>query len=115
MRHLNACLRLEYPQVRFQTLLPGFVQTELTKTYAPAWYVLRPEEFARSAVRTLGLMEEVRGHWAHQLFFDVFCWLLPFLPRGVKRTMLRNFMLASKRDNEVYMGYSNSFANINGA
>lgn len=78
--------------ITFQNLTPGWVVAGVPKSMRP-WKVLSPEEYAQSAIRTVGLVENTRGHWAHQLDFDVtLC-----LPTPIVNYLLSNMLTARKR------------------
>ena len=65
--YFSAALRQEYPQLTVQTLIPLYVATALSRIERPSRFAPDGSTYARSALRTLGVMPVSHGCWPHQL------------------------------------------------
>ncbi|CAD5227597.1 unnamed protein product [Bursaphelenchus xylophilus] len=97
--HYTKSLRREYPQIFFQNLIPGWVQTEMSRLRQRAWNVATTDEYAASAINTVGLAEETRGNWRCQLHFDLF---LDLFPEFMVQKAWAQAMEAKKQENILY-------------
>uniref|UniRef100_A0A0R3RPC9 Estradiol 17-beta-dehydrogenase 12 n=1 Tax=Elaeophora elaphi TaxID=1147741 RepID=A0A0R3RPC9_9BILA len=94
-------LQKEYSHTNIiiQTLCPMFVTTNMTKISRASFFCVTPENFAKSAVRTIGVMDETTGCFSHQLQVEI----LKFLPDRIvspyldgKSKLIRKKALAKK-------------------
>lgn len=60
-------LRVEFPQLTVQLVMPGLVATNMGKTDRRAFNVPTAEQFASAAMRTVGRAPRTHGYWAHAL------------------------------------------------
>lgn len=76
---LTEILRKEYEHrgVTVQSVVPMMVATKMSKVRKSSLFVPSAEQFARSAVRTIGNVDETTGFWSHQLQHTVAFKLLP--------------------------------------
>ena len=51
-----------------QVLVPGFVETKLSSMKARFFVCPTAEDYVRSAIRTIGLVDFSHGYWSHELF-----------------------------------------------
>uniref|UniRef100_A0A0M3JC20 Estradiol 17-beta-dehydrogenase 12 (inferred by orthology to a human protein) n=1 Tax=Anisakis simplex TaxID=6269 RepID=A0A0M3JC20_ANISI len=50
-----------------QCLCPMVVSTKMSKVRNPSFFIPSAEEFAKSAVRTVGNARETSGYYSHQI------------------------------------------------
>jgi 17beta-estradiol 17-dehydrogenase / very-long-chain 3-oxoacyl-CoA reductase len=76
---LSAILRKEYAHTNIiiQTVCPMMVATKLSKVRNPSLFVPTATAFARSAVNSIGLVDETTGCLIHELQTTLFFGLLP--------------------------------------
>ncbi|CAD5223760.1 unnamed protein product [Bursaphelenchus okinawaensis] len=97
--HFTSALMREYPQIYIQNLAPGWVMTDLAKIREKSWHSVTTDEFAASAINTVGLARETRGNWRNQLYFD---FLLYVLPEEVAQKFFAEGMKAKKQESILY-------------
>ncbi|XP_065347829.1 hydroxysteroid dehydrogenase-like protein 1 [Cloeon dipterum] len=81
--------------VEIQTLAPGYVDTGFidgNKHYLPGFFNPTPENYAKSAVATIGHMKWTSGYWAHELQSVS----LEFLPMGLRQVVMAMFVDTKK-------------------
>lgn len=87
----DAVNRLEYSSTRihFQTVCPMLVKTKLSAVVQdfPEILAVTPENFARQAVRSIGLISETTGCLSHQIQYALGYKLIP---NFIKNIMLRH-------------------------
>uniref|UniRef100_F1KX08 Steroid dehydrogenase let-767 n=1 Tax=Ascaris suum TaxID=6253 RepID=F1KX08_ASCSU len=66
---LTNVMRREYSKTDLiiQCLCPMVVSTKMSKVRRPSFYIPSPEQFAKSAVRTIGIAPETTGYFSHQI------------------------------------------------
>ncbi|CAD5214791.1 unnamed protein product [Bursaphelenchus xylophilus] len=87
-------IRIENPKIHIQYLAPGFITTKLSKSSTPNFLVRTPEDFVESAVKTIGWAETTKGHYAHQLVFDI----MEALPVFVQDLLIKTTLLSKKQE-----------------
>lgn len=60
----------------------------MSKCETTTWKILTPEQYAKSAISTVGVSQNNFGHWAHQLDFS----LIGFLPEILTNPMILKAM-----------------------
>lgn len=50
-----------------QTVLPNHVRTKLSVNFLAPLVSVTPEDYVRSAIRTVGIESYTYGHWKHKL------------------------------------------------
>lgn len=76
---LSAILRKEYAHtgIIIQTVCPMMVSTKLSKVRTPSLFVPSATNFARSAINSIGLVDETTGCLMHELQATIFFGLMP--------------------------------------
>ncbi|CAD5223758.1 unnamed protein product [Bursaphelenchus okinawaensis] len=97
--HFTESMMQEYPQIYFQNLLPGWVMTEMAKLREKKWHAVTTDEYAASAINTVGLIHETRGNWRNQLYFNFF---LNGLPREMAKKAWADAMVEKRKENILY-------------
>ena len=62
-----------------QVLVPGFVETKLSSMKARFFVCPTAEDYVRSAIRTIGLVDFSHGYWSHELYEILFQLIVPCL------------------------------------
>lgn len=62
-------LQIEYKRnnIIVQSVLPGFVATNMSKIKKPTWMSPSPDKYVRSTVRTLGISGHTTGYYPHAI------------------------------------------------
>lgn len=76
---LSAILRNEYAGrgITIQTIIPMMVATKMSKVRRSSFLIPFADKYAKSALSTVGLIEETTGYPAHQVQHDIYFKLLP--------------------------------------
>lgn len=99
-------LEIEYAGkgIIVQTVLPAYIATKMSRVATPSWTAPSPTDYARKALRSIGIERRTAAHWSHRLTlkaFELYRYLAPhFSPsQGFRITMyLRN---SSKTRNKL--------------
>lgn len=98
---LSNILQKEYAQTNIiiQTVCPMFVTTKMSKISRTSFFFVTAEDFVKSAVQTIGIMDETTGCFSHQLQVEIIRslpeWVVvPYLSRKTK--LVRKKALAKK-------------------
>ncbi|CAD5223759.1 unnamed protein product [Bursaphelenchus okinawaensis] len=97
--HFTSAMMREYPQIYFQNLVPGWVMTEMAKIREKRWHSVTTDEYAASAINTVGLIKETRGNWKNQLYFNLF---FNGLPEEMAQKFWEKGMKEKKQENILY-------------
>ncbi|KAL4002820.1 Very-long-chain 3-oxooacyl-coA reductase let-767 [Acanthocheilonema viteae] len=94
-------LQKEYAQTNIiiQTVCPMLVTTKMSKVSRASFFFVTAEDFAKSAIQTIGIMNETTGCFPHQLQVEIIKslpeWIVvPYLSR--KSKLVRKKALAKK-------------------
>lgn len=73
MLHLSNILNQEYSQhgITVQCITPGGVSTKLKIVDTIAFFEPSPEKFAKSALKTVGIVDQTTGYFAHQIMDEL--------------------------------------------
>lgn len=88
-------LHAEYEKVGIivQSVLPGFVATNMTKMKKGSWMAPLPQQFVESALKTVGFARHTVGYLPHnvlQFSAQLVNYLVPSLSRGVTLKTMAN-------------------------
>ncbi|CAD5215571.1 unnamed protein product [Bursaphelenchus xylophilus] len=81
---LCECIDREYKTINVQCLMPALVATNMTYYNKGSLFVVTPEQFAKEALRTLGLSKCTSGCFNHELQ----CLLRHFFPWALLKHMM---------------------------
>lgn len=71
----------------------------MSKCLTTSWRILTPEQYASSAIKTVGVADEICGHWGHQLEFGV----IFGLPEKLSNYVIKEGMRKKKIENFAYL------------
>lgn len=82
---LTNILRREYSKTNLiiQCLCPMVVSTKMSKVRNPSFFIPSAEEFAKSAVRTVGNARETSGYYSHQIQVEGMRLIPNFITRAI--------------------------------
>ncbi|CAD5214795.1 unnamed protein product [Bursaphelenchus xylophilus] len=92
-------LRVEYPEVYIQHLTPGWIVTKFSKKMKPTFFDLTAEEYVKYAVKTVGWVNDTRGHYAQQLQFDI----ITSLPMWLQDFLMEKSLKAKREENVEFI------------
>ncbi|XGW15969.1 hypothetical protein V3C99_001435 [Haemonchus contortus] len=92
---LSQILRMEYADkgITIQTICPMMVATKMSKVRKTSFFVPNGEVFAKSAVRSIGLIEETSGCLSHQIQVEV----SNLIPAVVLNKVITNFSKGTRQ------------------
>lgn len=75
-------LQIEYKRnnIIVQSVLPGFVATNMSKIKKPTWMSPSPDRYVRSTIKTLGISGQTTGYYPHaimKLVIDSLVYMCP--------------------------------------
>jgi len=76
IQKFHRSLQLESSGVDHQLVMPGYVATNLSRQSPHFVLIPTPEEYVRSAMCTIGLVDTTCGYWLHDIMY-VFCQCVP--------------------------------------
>lgn len=80
-----------YAGLIIQSVMPGFVATNMTRVRKGTTMTPLPEDYARSAIATIGVDSVTHGYWSHwvmMLAYHLCCWVYPTgFYRGIRDRM----------------------------
>lgn len=84
-------LSTEYGRHRVivQSVLPGFVCSNMSKIRKATWMAPTAETYVRSALRTVGIARHTTGYWPHALMQLVINTMQSLLPETANRLVLK--------------------------
>lgn len=72
-----------------QSVLPGFVATNMSKIKKPTWLAPSADQYVRSALRTVGIARHTTGYYPHALMQLVINTMQSLLPETANRLVLK--------------------------
>lgn len=86
---LSCDLQTEYAAsgVVIQSVLPGFVATNMSKIRRASYMVPTPKVYVQGAINTVGMQTRTASHLPHRVYLTVFTVFNTFLPRLAARSV----------------------------
>lgn len=72
-----------------QSVLPGFVATNMSKIKKPTWLAPSADQYVRSALRTVGIARHTTGYYPHAIMQLVINTMQSLLPETANRLVLK--------------------------
>lgn len=105
-------LQIEYKRnnIIIQSVLPGFVATNMSKIKKPTWMSPSPDRYVRSTIRTLGISGQTTGYYPHaimKLVIDSLVYICPSFGKVFVLKSLQSIRNKALKKRNVAAGESN--------
>nr|AGT97388.1 17 beta-hydroxysteroid dehydrogenase 12 [Mytilus galloprovincialis] len=95
VHYFSLCLEREYRDrgITVQSVLPYFVATKMSKVKKGSFWIPYPDQYAASALDTVGFEKATNGWWSH----SITGWLLDVIPKQTQMSILVRILLEKKK------------------
>lgn len=95
--HFSRSLQIEYPNIDFISLRPGYVSTALTMNKEVGMDTISAEDCAEGTLRELGRYERTSAHIKHEILISSMTWAPSFVMNLISKVMVRKEMERRKK------------------